>query len=758
MLHELPRRTWTCAVLILLLVVTVLYDGKRILAQTGATSLFPTARRDFLVPDGQPNRLASADLDGDGKPDLIVSCGSTSPFAAHFYRGLGNGGYQDQGPLPLGGGVLAADMNNDGKLDLVSSEVGVALGNGNGSFQPVISTPISGADCRTSSDIIEVGDFNKDGKLDVVVAAAAGVIVLLGNGNGTFHTPVTYSLDGAKTVAVIATDLDQDGNLDLIAATSTQFNRIYALTGRGDGTFETVLNFNTCAVKGLTTADFDRDGAPDVAAVCFGFTNSLQVIFGDGAGSFLGILPINPLNVYAWSVKAADFNHDGIPDLVVAGGDSNSSFGQASVLIGRGDGTFLTPAPYTLPQYTFPQGVAIFDADGNGTLDITVGNRTGQQLGGFFTSLSGVGDGTFLQPPRITGISNAQGVTSGDFNLDGNPDFVVANYGSADVSVFLGNGNGTFQAPVHYPTGMGASAVVSGDFNKDGKIDLAVANQYSDTISILTGIGNGSFVNTANYTLAANFYPSSIVAGDFNNDGKPDLAVEGAGSLQILPGNGDGTFLFGVTYSGLGTAFTSYLARYFNSLTVGDFNRDGKLDIAALSYGAGDGVTIFLGNGNFTFRSDASTYLVPTAPAQIVASDFNNDGIADLAVVSQDQNTVSILIGVGNGRFQAHVDYRTGFMPVSVVAADFNRDGKMDLAVANLFSTNVSILLGNGNGTFGPPSEYGTHGSFALAVGDWNKDGAPDLIAAGNFWATAIIASPPTGGTVKKVRGQLISD
>src|SRR5262249_36675617 len=157
----------------------------------------------------------------------------------------------------------------------------------------------------------------------------------------------------------------------------------------------------------------------------------------------------------------------------------------------------------------------------------------------FFTSLSGVGDGTFLQPPRITGISNAQAVTSGDFNLDGKPDFVVANYGSADVSVFLGNGDGTFQAAVHYPTGMGPSAVVSGDFNKDGKPDLAVTNQYSDTISILTGLGNGSFVNTATFTLAANFYPSSIVTGDFNNDGKLDLAVEGAGALMLFPGNGD---------------------------------------------------------------------------------------------------------------------------------------------------------------------------------------------------------------------------
>jgi hypothetical protein len=757
MLPKLPRWTWTIALLTSLVVLLFSPIGKRIFAQSGSSSLFPNARRDFLVPDAQPNRLASADFDGDGKPDLIASCGSTKPFTSHIFKGLGNGSYVDQGTTPLGGAVAIGDFNNDGKLDLVSSEVGIALGLGNGTFQPALMNPIPDARCTLSSDIISVGDFNKDGKLDVAVASNNGLYVLLGRGDGTLSSPVLYSLDEAKAIALVAGDLDGDGNLDLIVATTSTVNRVYVLLGTPTGAFVVSQNFNSCPVRSLAVSDLNRDGGLDVAAVCYGFTNSLQLYFGSGTGTFIGLLPVNPLNVYAWSVRAADLNHDGIDDLVVAGGDANAAFGQASVLIGRGDGTFLAPVPYTLPAYTFPQGIVIADADGNGTLDLAIGNKTGRQLGGYFTTLSGVGNGTFVQPTRITGVNNSQGVVAGDYNLDGNPDFAVANYGTGDVSVFLGNGNGTFQTAAHYATGAGTSGIVSGDFNKDGKLDLAVTNQYDDTLQILTGIGNGLFVSGARYTLADNFYPSSIASGDFNSDGKLDLVVEGAGQLTVFPGNGDGTFLIGVTLSGLGQAYTSFLARYLNSVAVGDFNRDGKLDIAATSYGVYDGVTIFTGNGNFTFRIDSATYILPSFPSYVVAADFNGDGNLDLAIASQNNDVVSVLIGLGNGRFQRHVDYRVGFMPVYMAVADFNKDGKIDVATANLFSSNVSILLGSGTGTFSPAVEFGTHGAFALAAGDWNKDNTPDLMSVGNTWVTPLIGiTPPTEG--RKVRGQLISD
>src|SRR5262249_26252097 len=149
-----------------------------------------------------------------------------------------------------------------------------------------------------SADAIAVGDFNKDGKLDVVVAGNAGLYVLLGNGDGTLQAPVAYSLDGANAVAVVVGDLDNDGNLDLIAATSNQFNRVYILRGAGNGTFQVFANYTTCPIRGLTAVDLNRDGFLDAAGVCYGFTNSLEVMIGGGDGTFAGILQMNPLNVY----------------------------------------------------------------------------------------------------------------------------------------------------------------------------------------------------------------------------------------------------------------------------------------------------------------------------------------------------------------------------------------------------------------------------------------------------------------------------
>jgi hypothetical protein len=358
-----------------------------------------------------------------------------------------------------------------------------------------------------------------------------------------------------------------------------------------------------------------------------------------------------------------------------------------------------------------------------------------------------------MEGPRLAGIDNAQSVITADFNQDTNPDMAVASFESNQVSIFLGTGTSTFLPAVHYPVGVSPSALTSGDFNKDGKLDLAVTNQNSDSVSILAGTGLGTFQAVSNIALTAQFHPSSISAGDFNNDGNPDLAVEGAGFITVLRGNGDHTFQAAANYDGLNSAASSYLGRFLNSLTTGDFDQDGKLDFAALSYGFIDGVTIFLGIGDFTFRSDLR-YLLPNHPSHIVSADFNKDGIPDLATVSLGQDFLSILIGIGNGRFENRVDYPPGHMPAHIAVGDLNNDGNIDIATANLYSENISVRYGNGNGTFNSPHFYGTSGAFALVIGDWNKDGTKDLTAGGKQSGMILIGSVP----VRKVRGQLISN
>jgi len=327
----------------------------------------------------------------------------------------------------------------------------------------------------------------------------------------------------------------------------------------------------------------------------------------------------------------------------------------------------------------------------------------------------------------------------GDFNGDGKLDLAVANEGSNNVSILLGKCDGTFQAAVDYGAGSNPSSVAVGDFRDDGKLDLVVANDGSDNVSILLGNGDGTFQAAVNYGVGS--APTSVAVGDFNGDGKLDLAVvnELSNNFSILLGNGDGTFQAAVNY-GAGLSLFS--------VAVGDFNGDGKLDLAVAS-GGSDYVSVLLGNGDGTFKT-AVQYVAGLEPISVAVADFNGDGKLDLAVANYESNNVSILLGKGDGTFQAAVDYGIGTenypaTPGSVAVGDFNGDGKLDLVVGGVESDNVSVvsvLLGNGDGTFQAAVNYGAGaGQTSVAVGDFNGDGRLDLAAPASLLLQTPLAS-----------------
>ncbi|HEV2383552.1 MAG TPA: FG-GAP-like repeat-containing protein [Terriglobia bacterium] len=341
-----------------------------------------------------------------------------------------------------------------------------------------------------------------------------------------------------------------------------------------------------------------------------------------------------------------------------------------------------------------------------------------------------------LNGPQISVGGEAFSIATGDLNGDGKADIVIGNSDSSSVSVLLGNGNGTFQPAVNYAIAQPeALFVLVADFNGDGKPDLAVAaNGSLNEVSILLGNGDGTFQAHRDFSVISSPQITSLAAGDLNGDGILDLAIVG-GSASVLAalGNGDGTFKTPVSY-GVGSEPAS--------VALGDFNGDDILDLAVTNL-LNNTISILLGNGDGTFRPQTAFATAPQ-PGYLVTGDFNEDGKLDLATVARQQNdaswVVSVLLGNGDGTFQAHQDLATGDGPSQIVLGDFNNDTNLDLATVNACgddpncgftsSGTISILLGNGDGTFQPHSDFAAGigpGHFASA--DFNGDGDVDFAA-----------------------------
>jgi dienelactone hydrolase len=356
----------------------------------------------------------------------------------------------------------------------------------------------------------------------------------------------------------------------------------------------------------------------------------------------------------------------------------------------------------TFPAGTHPGSVATADLNKDGKLDLVVPD-TGS---GTVSVLLGNGDGTFKAPITYT-VGHGRNfqffqVAIGDLNGDGNPDFVVSDFDDNYVSVFLGNGDGTFKSGMIYAVGTHPTDVVVADLNGDGKLDLAVTNQNSSnngylpgTVSVLLGNGDGTFQSHIDFDTGQD--PNWVTVGDFNGDGKLDLAViDGQGNaytsaVVILLGKGDGTFQMTGTYP---------LSTNGVSGTAADFNGDGKLDLAvADNIGL---LSIFLGNGDGTFQPRVN-YRSGSFPfGSFAVGDFNQDNNIDIAVATFGSNAVALYLGNGDGTFQAPMQVSTGSVPRGVAAGGFTRSGRLDLAVANNDDNTVSILLQSGTVSLSP--------------------------------------------------------
>ena len=352
-------------------------------------------------------------------------------------------------------------------------------------------------------------------------------------------------------------------------------------------------------------------------------------------------------------------------------------------------------------------------------------------------------------PIYASSTTLAYGGVPGNYNLGG---FVTAYggqvFGSSVALLDTTNGNAqiaTSALSLPYfqytqtmnPTASRSWSSVVGDFNGDGIPDLAVATYTGNALDILIGNGDGTFRAAVPYALTS--AASSVVVGDFNGDGKLDLAVANwqTNDISIFIGVGNGTFLPQVKYA-VGIEPTS--------ISVGDFNRDGIMDLAVTNQ-VGNTVSILIGQGDGTFKPQV-TYATGPSPYSVTCGDFNEDGKIALAVANYGGSTISVLLGNGDGTFLTQVPYTVGTAPSAVTTGDFNNDGHLDLAVANSGSNTASILIGHGDGTFSAAVSYPT-GTIPMSVsaGDFNNDGALDLITGNSGSDTVSLLLGTGSGT-----------
>jgi hypothetical protein len=302
----------------------------------------------------------------------------------------------------------------------------------------------------------------------------------------------------------------------------------------------------------------------------------------------------------------------------------------------------------------------------------------------------------------------------------------------------------SFGTPLLYPALVGetgGNAVAVGDFNNDGKLDLAVTNPQGTSLRVLLGNGDGTFRVASS---PGQFPSSSLAVGDFNGDGNLDLAVASDSSVSVLLGNGDGTFQ---------TARDFAAGPRVSSVAVGDF--DGRhyanglpiLDLVTANFYSNT-VSVLLGNGDGTFQT-ARNIAVASGPSSVAIGDLNGDGKADLVVADAgdfygNNAGVSVLLGNGDGTFQTAQVFAAGIPSIAVAVADFNGDGKPDLALTNGYGGGVHVLLGNGDGTFRVAQEVEPlpfSSVDQVAVGDFNGDGKPDLVTVTTDWTRVLLGN-----------------